>query len=217
MRCARYWSGMLAKRAFDIAAAAVGLVVLAVPILLIALWVRLESPGPAFYRQVRVGRYGRDFRLFKFRTMVTDADRIGDALTVGDDPRVTRAGRFLRDTKLDELPQLFNVLRGEMSFVGPRPEVPEFVAHYSDQERNEVMSVRPGLTDEAAIVFRHESRLLAGQADAKRYYVESILPEKIRLYREYVRQRTFVARREADLQDAARNPVAQLIAQRGGE
>jgi lipopolysaccharide/colanic/teichoic acid biosynthesis glycosyltransferase len=196
---------MLGKRVFDFAVAALGLALLAVPLLLIAAWVRLDSAGPALYRQERVGREGRRFRLIKFRSMVTGADRLG-TLTMGEDHRVTRAGRILRDTKLDELPQLINVLRGEMSLVGPRPEVTEYVALYTDEERAEVLSVRPGLTDEASIAFRDEERLLGGQPDARKYYVETLMPAKIRLYRKYVRERSFAG----DLRLIWRTVVAVL-------
>jgi lipopolysaccharide/colanic/teichoic acid biosynthesis glycosyltransferase len=197
---------MFAKRALDLLLATVGLVVLALPFALIAAWVRIDSPGPALYRQVRVGRHGNPFRLLKFRTMVADADRRGPSVTTGGDERITRAGRFLRAWKLDELPQLVNVLRGEMSIVGPRPEVPEYVARYSDQDRAEVLSVRPGMTDAASIEFRREESLLAGRPDAVAYYLETIMPEKLRLYREYVRGRSFWL----DLKLIARTALAVL-------
>lgn len=180
----------MSKRAFDVTGAAVGLVLLAPLLLAIALWIRLDSRGPVFYRQQRVGRSGVLFNIFKFRTMaVRPAD--GRQLTVGRDPRITRAGHFLRRHKLDELPQLFNVLQGTMSLVGPRPEVPRYVACYPPQVRAQVLSVAPGITDWASILYKEESTILGTASDPERAYVETILPAKLEYYLRYVRERSF--------------------------
>jgi lipopolysaccharide/colanic/teichoic acid biosynthesis glycosyltransferase len=180
----------MSKRAFDVVAAALGLVLLAPLFVAIALWIKLDSPGPVFYRQQRVGRGGVLFNIFKFRTMVT---RAGDArqLTVGRDPRITGAGHFLRHYKLDELPQLLNVLQGSMSLVGPRPEVPRYVACYPPQVRALVLSVAPGVTDWASILYKEESTILGNAPDPERAYVDTILPTKLDYYVRYVRERSF--------------------------
>ncbi|MBS0303338.1 MAG: sugar transferase [Proteobacteria bacterium] len=151
----------------------------------IALWVRLDSPGPALFRQERVGRGGRLFRIHKFRTMRLH-DGSGPQITASGDARITRAGRWLRRSKLDELPQLIDVLAGDMSLVGPRPEVPRYMALYPDEARRRILSVRPGITDRAAIGFRDEERLLAASDNPERTYVEQIMPIKQRLYLDYV-------------------------------
>ncbi|UDF37405.1 UNVERIFIED_ORG: sugar transferase [Shinella sp. XGS7] len=178
----------MAKRAFDLLLSALGLLLLAPVLLLIALWVKLDSPGPVFFRQERVGRFGRPFFIHKFRTM--RVDNAGLQITVGVDPRITRAGHFLRAAKLDELPQLWDVLRGAMSLVGPRPEVPRYVALYPPKLREIVLSVRPGITDPASLSFRNESELLAAAADPEREYVEVVMPTKLRLAAAYVRRAT---------------------------
>ncbi|MDN3545737.1 MAG: sugar transferase [Roseateles asaccharophilus] len=178
----------MAKRAFDLLLSALGLLLLAPVLLLIALWVKLDSPGPVFFRQERVGRFGRPFFIHKFRTM--RVDNAGLQITVGVDPRITRAGRVLRAAKLDELPQLWDVLRGAMSLVGPRPEVPRYVALYPPKLREIVLSVRPGITDPASLSFRNESELLAAAADPEREYVEVVMPTKLRLAAAYVRRAT---------------------------
>jgi lipopolysaccharide/colanic/teichoic acid biosynthesis glycosyltransferase len=180
----------VAKRTFDLLAAVLGLLLLAPVLAALAAWIRLDSSGPALFRQERVGRGGRPFRIYKFRTMVVDAPGRGPEITVGRDPRVTRAGAFLRRTKLDELPQLINVLLGDMSLVGPRPEVPRYVALYPAATRQKVLSVRPGLTDEAAIQYADESSLLAAAVDPERAYVEQVLPRKLALYESYVDSRS---------------------------
>lgn len=180
----------MTKRALDLLAAATGLVVLFPLLLFIAVAVKLDSPGPVLFRQERVGRNGELFRIRKFRTMVRDAPRLGGAITVGHDPRITRVGHWLRQYKLDELPQLIDVLLGDMSLVGPRPEVPRYVALYPPGIRERVLSVRPGLTDNASLAYIDESAQLAGAADPEREYVEKILPEKLRLYVEYVDNRS---------------------------
>ena len=175
------------KRLFDVAVAAAGLLLLSPLLVGIAVWVRLDSPGPALFRQERVGRGGRPFRIHKFRTMQASRETTnGSAITVGADPRITRAGAFLRRSKLDELPQLIDVLLGRMSLVGPRPEVPRYVATYPAAIRAKVLSVRPGITDPASLQFRHESELLARAADPEREYREVVLPAKLRLAVEYV-------------------------------
>ncbi|KRB27405.1 MULTISPECIES: sugar transferase [unclassified Acidovorax] len=175
------------KRLFDLCIAAFGLLLLAPVLLAVALWVVWDSPGPALFRQQRVGRAGRLFRIYKFRTMHSRAEAAGPAITIGADARITRAGHWLRRTKADELPQLFNVLRGDMSLVGPRPEVPHYVALYPDTVRDLVLSVRPGITDRASIEFRDESTLLSHSKDPERTYVEQILPIKLRYAAEYAR------------------------------
>lgn len=167
------------KRLMDIVVAGSALLLLGPLLLAIALWVRCDSAGGALFRQERVGRHGRHFTIYKFRTMRTGADKAGPAITVGEDARITRAGHWLRHSKLDELPQLFNVLTGDMSLVGPRPEVPRYVAMYPADLHDLVLSVRPGITDLASIAFRNESALLAQSTDPERTYVEDILPVKL--------------------------------------
>ena len=174
----------MAKRLFDVVLSALGLLLLAPLLLLIALWVKLDSPGPVLFRQERVGRNGRPFLIHKFRTM--RVDKAGPQITVGADPRITRSGRLLRASKLDELPQLWDVLRGAMSLVGPRPEVSRYVAMYPAELREIVLSVRPGITDLASLEFRSESELLARAADPEREYVDVVMPKKLALARRYV-------------------------------
>lgn len=183
----------MAKRLFDLLLAALGLLLLAPLLLAVALWIKLDSRGPVLFRQERVGRFGRPFLIHKFRTMRVEAPALGPQITVGADARITRAGRFLRASKLDELPQLWDVLRGAMSLVGPRPEVPRYVALYPAELRELVLSVRPGITDPASLRFRHESELLAQAADPEREYVEVVLPAKLRLAADYVRQAGLLA------------------------
>ena len=178
---------LIAKRVMDIAISAAALCVLWPVFLLIALAIVIDDPGPVFYRQVRVGRGGRPFRIFKFRTMVVDADKKGLSITVGRDSRITRVGAFLRKTKLDELAQLLNVLCGQMSFVGPRPEVPRYVELYTPYQR-QVLLVRPGITDYASIAYRNENDLLAGADDPERMYIEEIMPAKIELNMRYLHE-----------------------------
>lgn len=180
----------MSKRLFDVVVAGCGLVILAPVLLAIALWIRLDSPGPALFRQRRVGRHGRLFDIYKFRTMVVHPDH-GGQLTVGHDPRITRAGHILRRTKLDELPQLLNVLAGTMSLVGPRPEVPRYVDCYPPAARQTVLSVAPGITDLAAILYKDENDILGRAPDPEREYVETILPVKLEYYQCYVRDRSF--------------------------
>ncbi len=175
------------KRSFDILAAALGLLVLCPVFAAAAVAVRLGSPGPVLFKQERIGLKGRPFPIYKFRSMVVDAPVQGPPITAGDDCRITKVGRVLRKTKLDELPQLFNVLKGEMSFVGPRPEVPKYVKLFRD-DYEEILQVRPGITDLASIRYRDEAAILGQADDSERQYVEWILPEKIRLAKEYARR-----------------------------
>jgi lipopolysaccharide/colanic/teichoic acid biosynthesis glycosyltransferase len=175
------------KRCFDFAAAFTGLVLLSPVYLLIALAVRFTSRGPIFFLQERVGREFRRFRIYKFRTMVVDAPKLGLQITAGEDPRITRVGRFLRKWKLDELPQLINVLKGEMSLVGPRPEVPRYVEMFREDYAC-VLSVRPGITDPASLKYRDEAAILAQSSNPEETYVREILPEKISLAKQYVAQ-----------------------------
>ena len=180
---------LLSKRIMDIVLS-LGVILVSAPIfILIAVWVKIDSAGPVLYTGVRVGRRGRKFRMLKFRSMVSDADKIGGPSTSDDDPRVTRAGKFLRKYKLDELPELVNVLRGDMSIVGPRPEVPQEVELYSDKERD-LLLVRPGITDYASIRFNDEGEILAGSADPHEVYRLKIRPEKIRLGLKYIHERS---------------------------
>jgi len=174
------------KRLFDLVGAALGLLLLSPLLIGIALWIKLDSPGPVFFRQQRVGRFGALFRIHKFRSMSDGAPLAGPQLTVGADPRITRAGQVLRRTKLDELPQLIDVLAGTMSLVGPRPEVPRYVAMYPPELRDKVLSVRPGITDPASIEYVEESTLLARAADPERVYIEQIMPAKLRFATQYV-------------------------------
>lgn len=178
----------MAKRLVDLLISAALLALFALPMLIIAAWVKADSPGPALFRQQRVGQGGRLFTIHKFRTMRVDGAGLG--LTVGDDARITRAGRWLRRLKLDELPQLWDVLRGAMSLVGPRPDLPEYVARYPEPLRQQVLAVRPGITDPASLAFRDEAALLAAAADPEREYLERILPAKLRLSADYARHAT---------------------------
>ncbi|WAC74950.1 sugar transferase [Roseateles sp. SL47] len=178
----------MGKRLFDLICSGIGLLLLSPVLLFVAVWIKLDSPGPVMFRQERVGRFGRPFLIHKFRTMRVDAPALGPQITIGADPRITRSGQFLRASKLDELPQLWDVFRGAMSLVGPRPEVPRYVAMYPADLREVVLSVRPGITDPASLSFRHESELLARAADPEREYVEVVMPAKLKLAADYVRQ-----------------------------
>jgi lipopolysaccharide/colanic/teichoic acid biosynthesis glycosyltransferase len=177
------------KRIFDLALALPGLAVAAPLIAVSAAAIKIEDRGPVFFRQVRVGRHGRRFHMWKLRTMSADAESRGPQLTRAGDRRVTRVGAALRAAKLDELPQLLNVVRGDMSLVGPRPEVPRYVELYDDAQRS-VLELTPGITDPASIKFAREGEILAKAADPERMYVEEIMPEKIRLNLEYARRAT---------------------------
>ena len=183
----------MAKRLFDLLGATLALLVLAPLLALVALAVRLDSPGPVFFRQERVGRHGVPFRIHKFRTMRADAQAVGPQVTVGQDSRITRVGHWLRHYRIDELPQFIDVLQGTMSLVGPRPEVPRFVAHYPADLKARVLAVRPGITDPASLAHIDESALLAAAADPEREYVERILPRKLALQADYVVQATLAS------------------------
>lgn len=180
----------MSKRLFDILVASAGLVIMAPALLLIYIWIKWDSPGPALFLQQRVGRHGHLFNIYKFRTMHVRSTS-GPQLTVGRDSRITHAGHFLRRFKLDELPQLLNVVTGTMSLVGPRPEVPRYVAYYPPDLRALVLSVSPGITDWAAIEYKDENALLASSSDPERTYIEQVLPDKLDQYARYVQERSF--------------------------
>ena len=182
---------MMLKRVFDVFGTACGLLILAPLFIAVGLAVALGSPGPVFFRQTRIGRYGVMFRIFKFRTMTGAEPTAGPILTIGDNPRVTPFGHFLRESKIDELPQLFNVLVGDMSLVGPRPEVPKYVEKWTPAQREIVLSVRPGLTGPASIKFRDQTALLAQYADPEAAYIDIIMPEKLEICAVYIRSATF--------------------------
>lgn len=178
------------KRIFDVIASGLGLVVLSPLFLILAVWIKLDSKGPVFYRQVRVGLHNKDFRIFKFRSMRVGADK-GSLVTIGGrDPRITRSGYFIRKFKFDELPQLINVFVGDMSLVGPRPEVRHYVDYWKDEQMH-VLDVRPGITDPASIKFRNENELMEKAEDPEKYYIEVIMQEKLKLYLEYVQNHSF--------------------------
>ena len=178
------------KRLFDVLSSGLGLIVLSPLLLIIAMWIKIDSRGPVFYRQVRVGKGNRDFRIFKFRSMRVGADK-GSLVTIGGhDARVTRSGYYIRKYKLDELPQLINVFIGDMSIVGPRPEVRHYVDYWTPEQMH-VLDVRPGITDPASIRFRNENELMAQADDPEQYYIHVIMQEKIKLYLEYVRNASF--------------------------
>lgn len=181
---------MIVKRALDLSFAALGLILLSPLLAVLAALVKFSSPGPVFFRQERVGLHGRPFRIHKFRTMRSDTADRGPLITAEGDSRITRAGRWLRRYKLDELPQLIDVLAGDMSLVGPRPEVPRFVAAYPEAMRQKILSVRPGITDVASLEFIDENKLLAAAVDPEREYLEKILPHKLLHYAAYVENRS---------------------------
>lgn len=176
---------LVVKRLFDIIASGLGLVVLAIPMLIISLVIKLDSEGEVLFKQERVGLNGVPFKIFKFRTMVADAPSKGREITVGADSRITKVGNILRKAKLDELPQLINVFLGDMSLVGPRPEVPGYVAMYTPEQRS-VLKVRPGITDLASIEYRDESKVLAEASDPEKTYIDEIMPHKLKLNMEYI-------------------------------
>ena len=181
---------MIAKRLFDLLFAIPGLLVLSPLLAAIAILIKIDSPGPVFFRQERVGQNGALFYIFKFRTMCFDAEAKGRQITVGADPRITRSGAFLRKYKLDELPQLLNVLTGEMSLVGPRPEVPRYVSLYPDHVREQIFSVPPGITDYASIEYKDESDILGRAVDPDKAYAEEVMPVKLAYYQRYVAERS---------------------------
>lgn len=175
-------------RFFDFILSLVGLVVLAPIFIVLAIWIKIDSKGPVFYKQVRVGQNSIDFGLFKFRSMVVDADKKGLITVGGRDPRITRSGYFIRKYKLDELPQLINVLLGDMSLVGPRPEVRKYVELYTD-EQQKVLSVKPGITDYASIEYMDENEILGKSNDPEKTYIEEIMPEKIKYNMKYIQNK----------------------------
>lgn len=178
------------KRLFDIIASGLGLLFLSPLFLILAIWIKLDSKGPVFYRQVRVGKGNKDFRIFKFRSMRVGSDK-GSLVTIGGrDPRVTRSGYYIRKFKLDELPQLINVFVGDMSLVGPRPEVRHYVDYWTEEQMH-VLDVRPGITDPASIKFRNENELMEQAEDPENYYINVIMQEKLKLYLEYVNHHSF--------------------------
>lgn len=175
------------KRIFDIVASGLGIIVLSPILLIIALIIKKESDGPVFFKQIRVGEKGRNFEILKYRTMVVDAEKMGRQITVGNDNRITKIGGFLRKYKLDELPQLINVFKGDMSLVGPRPEVPRYVEMYNEEQRK-VLDVKPGITDLASIRYRDENELLGQAENPDEFYINTIMPDKLALNLEYIRK-----------------------------
>ena len=178
------------KRIFDVTASGLGLLLLSPLFLIVSIWIRLDSPGPVFYRQTRVGRYNKDFRLLKFRSMRVGSDKKGLITVGGRDPRVTRSGYWIRKYKLDELPQLINVFKGDMSLVGPRPEVRKYVDLYTPEQLH-VLDVRPGITDMASIRYRNENELLEQAADPEQFYRDTVMQDKLRINLEYVSDHSF--------------------------
>jgi lipopolysaccharide/colanic/teichoic acid biosynthesis glycosyltransferase len=180
----------LTKRAFDIIISLLGLIIISPLFAAIAIAIKLDSLGPVFYRGERIGRFGKPFKIYKFRTMVVNADKMGGPSTAADDPRLTGIARFLKKYQLDELPQLINVLKGEMSLVGPRPEVPIYANMFTKEELA-ILSVHPGMTDYASLWDFHEGEILKGSADPEKTYLEQIRPEKIRLQEKYLQDKSF--------------------------
>jgi lipopolysaccharide/colanic/teichoic acid biosynthesis glycosyltransferase len=182
----------MVKRFLDIFVSFLGLLLTSPLILVLAVWIKLDSKGPVFYKGERVGKGGKIFKMFKFRSMVEKADQIGGPSTAGDDPRLTGPGRFMKKFQLDEIPQLINVLKGEMSLVGPRPEVKMYVDMMTEEERNIIFSLKPGMTDLASLWNFHEGEVLKGSPDPEKTYQEKIRPQKIKLQLEYVKNRSFL-------------------------
>lgn len=174
------------KRFFDILATILGGLILVPIIIPIIIWIKLSSKGPLFYVQKRVGKNFKEFNLYKFRSMIINADKVGPSVTSGDDPRITKVGRIIRKTKIDELPQLINVIKGDMSLVGPRPEVMKFVKEKKDEYKN-ILTIKPGITDNAAIEFRDEETIMEQYIDKEKAYIDIVLPQKIELYNKYIR------------------------------
>lgn len=178
------------KKIFDLSFALIGTILLSPLFLIAAIWIKIDSKGKIFYKQTRVGKNNTDFSLYKFRTMRADSDKSGLLTVGGRDNRITGAGYYLRKFKLDELPQLINIIKGEMSFVGPRPEVRKYVDLYNDEQKK-VLSVLPGITDIASIKYRNENELLEKADDPEEYYIEYVMPDKLKLNLEYIEQRSF--------------------------
>lgn len=175
----------ISKRIFDILFSSVGLIILSPILLVVAILIKLDSKGPVFFKQKRIGQYERPFYIYKFRTMVTEAEKLGKQITVGEDSRITGVGKFIRKYKIDELPQLINVFKGEMSFVGPRPEVPKYVELYNAEQKR-VLEVKPGITDIASIAYRNENEILGQATNPEEHYINVIMPDKLRLNLEYI-------------------------------
>jgi lipopolysaccharide/colanic/teichoic acid biosynthesis glycosyltransferase len=188
----KYPAQHISRRCLDVAGSVLGLVVLSPLFVLIALGIKLESKGPVFYRASRLGRFGKPFSMLKFRSMKINADRTGAPITPNGDPRVTRLGVYLRKYKFDELPQLFNVLTGEMSLVGPRPEAAFYYRYYTEAEKQQILSVRPGMTDYGSLLFHDEGKILAGAADPVKTYLEQIREMKVKAQLEYIRDQSLV-------------------------
>lgn len=182
---------LVVKRIFDIVASLGGLIVLSPILIIVAICIKLDSKGPVFFKQKRVGKNKKIFEIYKFRTMVTDAEKLGKQITVGNDSRITRVGKFIRKCKLDEFPQLINVVKGEMSLVGPRPEVPRYVELY-DEYQEQILLVQPGITDYASIAFRNENEILGNSHNPEEIYIEEIMPTKIELNMKYIRNISIV-------------------------
>ncbi len=180
------------KRLFDIVFSLFGLILVSPLFLVISILIKRESPGPVFYRGIRMGKNGKSFKIFKFRTMVIDAEKLGGPSTASDDPRLLKIGPFLKKYQLDELPQLINVLKGDMSFVGPRPEVPLYIDMMASEEKKMIFSVKPGMTDLASLWNFHEGEILKGSLDPEKTYMEKIRPKKLELQIEYVKSRAFL-------------------------
>ena len=181
----------MTKRTFDVLLSSLGLLILAPVFVLIAVWIKLDSSGSIFFRQTRMGQFLVPFKIHKFRTMVVNAESLGNQITIGKDPRITRSGAFLRKYKLDELPQLIDVLFGYMSLVGPRPEVAKYVEFYSSEEKEIIYSVKPGITDNASIEYRDENKLLGMSSNPEETYLKQVLPRKIELYKQYIANYSF--------------------------
>jgi lipopolysaccharide/colanic/teichoic acid biosynthesis glycosyltransferase len=179
------------KRIFDFIASLIGLILLSPFLVIIGILIKISDKGPIFYRSKRIGQNFKPFYLLKFRTMVVNAEELGPSITKGGDQRITKIGKFLRKTKLDELPQLWNVVKGELSLVGPRPEVEKYISFYKDDYK-EILKIRPGITDYAAIKFRNEEEILAKFEDVEKAYIENVLPEKIKLYKTYLNEIGFL-------------------------
>lgn len=182
----------MSKRIFDLFFASLGLILLSPLFLFIAGWIKWDSPGSIFFRQERVGQYGKIFHIHKFRTMITNAEKVGMQITIGKDPRITRSGELLRRYKLDELPQLIDVIAGTMSLVGPRPEVPKYVTYYPSNLRDAILSVKPGITDLASIEFKDENTLLGNSNDPEKTYITEVLPRKLKYCVEYAHSHTLL-------------------------
>ena len=179
----------LFKRVFDFFSSLIGIIILSPLLLIVSIIIKFSSKGPIFFKQIRVGKNEKEFAILKFRTMVTDAEKLGKQITVGRDPRITPIGHFLRKYKLDELPQLFNVLLGEMSLVGPRPEVPRYTKYYSEEQKN-VLKVKPGITDYASIKYSDENSLLGESDNPEGIYINQVMPDKLRINLEYIERRS---------------------------